>query len=254
MPPTTSDRTTSRPGFGYQRVDADVLRDQSGGQLVNVLGTTDEGQTIYSHTFFASPEATIENPTLAPVVATPRNNVFAVYVQDRWEILHNLTVNAGVRWEKQEIQGLGDITYINVDHFSPRVGVTWDFLNNGRSKAYASYSEFVPLIPMDMNVRSLNGERDGYTQNFSPTDLACDTGGVPGRLHHPRQARRRHRPEPEVALFEGDPGRRRAAARDQLGASASRGSTGRSGACSRTPAFRWTSATTTPSSTPGRAP
>jgi hypothetical protein len=59
------------------------------------------------------------------------------------------------------------------------VGVTWDFLNNGRSKAYASYSEFVPLIPMDMNVRSLNGERDGYTQNFSPTDLACDTAAFP---------------------------------------------------------------------------
>jgi hypothetical protein len=168
-----------KAGFGFQRIDGDVVRDQSGGQLVNVLGTTDQGQTIYSHTFFASPEATIENPTLAPVVATPQNDVFAVYVQDRWEILHNLTVNAGVRWEKQEIKGLGGITYININHFSPRVGVTWDFLNNGRSKAYASYSEFVPMIPMDMNVRSLNGERDGYTQNFSQTDLACDTEAFP---------------------------------------------------------------------------
>ncbi|MGH9368311.1 MAG: hypothetical protein ACRD3M_11620, partial [Thermoanaerobaculia bacterium] len=44
----------------------------------------------------------------------------------------------------------------------------------GKSKVYGSYSQFVPLIPMDMNVRSLNGERDGSTFNFSPTDLACD--------------------------------------------------------------------------------
>src|SRR4029077_15940666 len=48
-----------KAGFGYQRVDADVLRDQSGGQLVNVLGTTDEGQTICSHTLFATPGATV---------------------------------------------------------------------------------------------------------------------------------------------------------------------------------------------------
>jgi hypothetical protein len=168
-----------KAGFGFQRVDANVLRDQSGGDLVNILGTADDGRTIYSHTFFASPEATIEDPTLAPVVATPQNDVFAVYFQDRWEILHNLTVNVGVRWEKQEIKGLGNITYIDINHFSPRVGFTWDFLNNGRSKAYASYSEFVPLIPMDMNVRSLNGERDGYTQNFSQTDRACDTEAFP---------------------------------------------------------------------------
>jgi hypothetical protein len=167
-----------KAGFGFQRIDGNVVRDQSGGQLVNVLGTSDQG-TIYSHTFYASPDATIENPTLAPVVATPQNNVFAVYLQDRWEILRNLTLNAGVRWEKQEIKGLGNITYININHFSPRVGVTWDFLNNGRSKAYASYSEFVPMIPMDMNVRSLNGERDGYTQNFSRTELACDTAAFP---------------------------------------------------------------------------
>lgn len=163
-----------KAGFGFQRIDANVIRTQTGGQLVNVLDNSDPANIIYSHTFYASPEATIDNPTIAPVVATPQNNVFAAYIQDRWEILHNLTLNAGVRWEKQEIKGLGNITYINIDHFSPRVGVTWDFLNNGRSKAYASYSQFVPLIPMDMNVRSLNGERDGYTENFSPTDLTCD--------------------------------------------------------------------------------
>ncbi len=115
-----------------------------------------------------------ENPSIAPVIATPQNDVFAVFIQDRWQILGNLTVNAGVRWEKQLIRGLDDITYIDIDHFSPRVGFTWDFLNNGQTKAYASYSQFVPLIPMDMNVRSLNGERDGFTTNFDPVDLPCD--------------------------------------------------------------------------------
>ena len=86
----------------------------------------------------------------------------------------NLTLNVGVRWEKQLIRGLDEITFIDIDHFSPRLGVTWDPTNDGMTKVSASYSQFVPIIPLDMNIRSLNGERDGQTYNFSPTDAACD--------------------------------------------------------------------------------
>ena len=166
-----------KAGFAFQRIDANVIRNTSGGQLVELLDPLPDDplqRPVYTHTFFASLDSTIQNPSIAPVVATPQNDVFAAFIQDRWQILSNLTVNAGVRWEKQLIKGLDNITYIDIDHFSPRVGVTWDFLNNGKSKAYASYSQFVPLIPMDMNVRSLNGERDGFTTNFSPVDLACN--------------------------------------------------------------------------------
>jgi hypothetical protein len=166
-----------KAGFAFQRIDADVVRDYSGGQLASILSPFEDDplqRPVYGHQFFASEDSTIENATTAPVIATPQNDVLAAFVQDRWTILPNLTVNAGVRWEQQLIRGLENITFIDIDHFSPRVGFTWDFLNNGRTKAYASYSQFVPLIPMDMNIRSLNGERDGSTFNFSPTDLNCD--------------------------------------------------------------------------------
>jgi hypothetical protein len=166
-----------KAGFGYQQVDADVIRNYSGGQLVSILSPLPDDplqRTVYSHQFFASPDSTIDNASIAPVIATPNNNILAVFLQDRWSVLSNLTINAGVRWEKQRIVGQDNVTYISVDHFSPRVGFTWDFLNNGRSKAYASYSQFVPIVPIDMNIRSLNGERDGSTFNFSPTDLNCD--------------------------------------------------------------------------------
>jgi hypothetical protein len=164
-------------GFGFQRVDADVVRTFSGGQLVSILPPFEsdpQQRLVYSHQFFASADSTIDNASPAPVIATPHNDMLAAFVQDRWSVLSNLTINAGVRWEQQRIVGLNDVTYINVDHFSPRVGVTWDFLKNGRSKAYGSYSQFVPIIPIDMNIRSLNGERDGSTFNFSPTDFNCD--------------------------------------------------------------------------------
>jgi hypothetical protein len=166
-----------KAGGGYQRVNANVNRTTSGGQWVQKFSPLEGApadQFVYQHSFFAGPDATIDNPTIAPVIASPHNDILAAFLQDRWNVLPNLTINAGLRWEKQRIVGLNDIAYINVDHFSPRVGFSWDFLGNGRSKAYGSYSQFVPIIPIDMNVRSLNGERDGSTFNFSPTDLACD--------------------------------------------------------------------------------
>ena len=89
-------------GGGYERVDADVVRGTSGGQFVTILNPYEDdpqGRPVYLHTFFASPESTIDNPTVAPVIATPHNDIFTVYAQDRWSILSNLTINAGVRWE-----------------------------------------------------------------------------------------------------------------------------------------------------------
>jgi hypothetical protein len=166
-----------KAGFDFQRLNADVLRTTSGGQFVTILPPFDDdpqGRLVYHHLFFAGLDATTDAPTIAPVIATPQHDIFGAFVQDRWSVLPNLTVNAGVRWEKQLIKGLDNITFINVNHFSPRVGFAWDFLNDGKTKFYGSYSHFAEMIPMDMNIRSLNGERDGSTFNFDPLELACD--------------------------------------------------------------------------------
>ncbi len=164
-------------GFGYEKVSADVERRFSGGQLVQIGNPLDSDplqRPLYTHIFFASQDSTVDNPVSAPLVATPNHEIFSGYLQDTWKVLPNLTVNAGVRYEQQLLKGLGNVTYINVNHFSPRVGFSWDFLNNGKSRFYGSYGQFVQAIPLDMNIRSLNGERDATFYNFSPTSLNCD--------------------------------------------------------------------------------
>ncbi len=175
-------------GVDWERVTADVLRNFSGatagegGQLVQILAPLEgDDRPIYSHIFFASLNSTVDNPFSAPLDAHPEQDVFSLFAQDSWKVLPNLTVNAGLRWEKQLIKGAsyttepdGSIvagpltTYINIQHFSPRVGISWDFLKDGRTKFFASYGDFVESIPMDMNIRSLNGERDATTFNFDP--------------------------------------------------------------------------------------
>ena len=164
-------------GGEFERVNADVFRNYSGGQFVTILDPYADDplqRPVYFHSFFSTPESTVDAAAVAPVIATPQNDNFAVYAQDRWSVLPNLTINAGVRWEKQIIRGLDQLTYININHFSPRMGFAWDPMSDGKTKVSGSYSHFVPIIPLDMNIRSLNGERDGATYNFDPVNLNCD--------------------------------------------------------------------------------
>jgi hypothetical protein len=163
-------------GAEYEKTTADVVRYFSGGQLVQILANPDptDSRNVYSHIFFASVDSDITNPVSAPLVATPNHKMYSAFIQDSWKPAPNLTINAGVRWEKQKINGLDNVTFIDIDHWSPRVGFSWDFLKDGKTKLFGSYGHFVQSIPMDMNIRSLNGERDATIFNFDTTSLLPD--------------------------------------------------------------------------------
>jgi outer membrane receptor protein involved in Fe transport len=98
---------------------------------------------------------------------------WAAYLRDSWQIMPNLTFNAGVRYEEQRlryaefIQGTIDpftqqprgTNAMTLQHmWAPRLGLVYDWTKEGRSKVYGSWGRYFESIPMDINDRSFGGE------------------------------------------------------------------------------------------------
>lgn len=162
-------------GGDYEDLKASVRNYQGGaGQLIYKLIRS--GVIYYRHRFYVAdlrPGFSRTDPSTwvieVPQVAKPETKNTSAYLQDSWRILPNFTVNAGVRWEKQELIGRNKVPAFTIDNnWAPRVGFVWDVMNNGRSKAYANYGRFFESIPMDINIRSYGGETVCFCYNFSP--------------------------------------------------------------------------------------
>lgn len=94
---------------------------------------------------------------------------YGFYLQDRWAIMPNLVVSAGARWEVQDMRDIyGDSQVLIWDNIAPRVGVVYDWTDEGRSRLYASYGWFFQPLPLQLNSRTFGGLVQvvrGYQQN-----------------------------------------------------------------------------------------
>jgi outer membrane receptor protein involved in Fe transport len=83
----------------------------------------------------------------------------SAYIQDDIKLTRDLQVNIGLRWDFQQAKSINGISYFNlndiVSNTQPRLGLSWDFLGNGRSKFFMNYARYIETpIPLDINVRA----------------------------------------------------------------------------------------------------
>jgi hypothetical protein len=163
-------------GAEYEKEQADVTRRYTGGQQIDVFANPDDpSRPIYSHFYWTTPTATLANAPVSALVAAPEHKITTLYLQDRWSVWPNLTVSAGVRWDRQEIIDAAGTKQIDLKKdYAPRFGFIWDPSREGRAKVYGSYGRYYEQIPMDLVVRSFSFERQARIFNFSPTSTAPD--------------------------------------------------------------------------------
>lgn len=110
--------------------------------------------------------------------AQSRNH--GLFVQDAWTIGHGVTINVGIRFDKEylpaENQPAGTIG--NPINFSwgykiaPRIGAAWDVLKNGKFKVFGSYGAIYDIMKLNLAISSFGGQ---YWQNCA---YALDTADL----------------------------------------------------------------------------
>jgi hypothetical protein len=94
------------------------------------------------------------------------SNNHSFFAQDSWSIARGLTINAGIRVEKEglpaENQPTGGIsTPINFgwgEKIAPRIGAAWDPFRNGKMKIFGGYGQFYDQMKLNLAISSFGGQ------------------------------------------------------------------------------------------------
>lgn len=74
----------------------------------------------------------------------------ALYIQDAWDVTEQLTLNLGVRLDRFRLADSGGGEFINFDNeIGPRLGFTYDPMNDGRSRVFGSFGRY--YLPVASN-------------------------------------------------------------------------------------------------------
>lgn len=88
-----------------------------------------------------------------------------LFVQDAWTIGHGVTINAGVRLDKEYLPASSEaglksnpIDYSWGDKIAPRIGAAWDVFKDGRMKVFGSYGKFFDIMKLNVAISSFGGQ------------------------------------------------------------------------------------------------
>jgi carboxypeptidase family protein/TonB-dependent receptor-like protein len=165
-------------GVEYENEQADVIKRMSGGQQVDVTANPNLDSNepfIYRHFYWTTPDATVQNAPVSQLEASPEHKITTLYLQDRWNVLDNLTLNFGLRWDRQQIVDASGVTQVDLNKdFAPRFGFVFDPTGDHRTKIYGSYGHFYEQLPMDLVIRSFSYERQPRIINFDQRSVTPD--------------------------------------------------------------------------------
>ena len=94
-----------------------------------------------------------------------------VFVQDSWKVNDKLTINPGLRYEQEKLQGTIIDDFKLKNNWGPRIGATYDFTGDNRTKLYGSYGRYFSRVPNDLAARALSADDSTSRADFFDAGL-----------------------------------------------------------------------------------
>ena len=114
-------------------------------------------------------------------------NNLGLFVQDAWTVNNNLTINAGVRTERETVPSyranLDGIDFSFADKLAPRAGFAYDLKGDGRWKLYGSWGIFYDTMKLELPRGAFGGDvwvEEYYTLDTLNWDTLMVSGNKPG--------------------------------------------------------------------------
>ncbi len=88
-------------------------------------------------------------------VADTTQHYLSLFAQDSWNLGSRLTINPGLRYERQMLKGT--LEKLTLDSsWAPRIGATYDPTGHGTMKVYGNWGFFYSKVPNDLAARALS--------------------------------------------------------------------------------------------------
>jgi outer membrane receptor protein involved in Fe transport len=110
----------------------------------------------------------ISDPTYGKIWRVTRANLnsarvttqkyFDFFVQDTWRLGDRLTINPGLRYEQETLNGVLVQDFKLKNNWGPRLGATYNLRGEGKTKVFGNYGIFYARIPNDLAARALSAD------------------------------------------------------------------------------------------------
>jgi len=163
---------TAKAGIDFERLQYETTKAYSGGAVLRESTSGDAFRDYDRYGYLTGPDTFTQQDSLHAVSSS---NGIAAFVQDSWSVKDLVTVNLGLRYETQQLfAGDGTLGLTLNNMLSPRVGLIYDFTQQGRSKLFASYARYYEAIPLDIADRALTAENEGGFYNSRTGTPPCE--------------------------------------------------------------------------------
>ncbi len=120
-----------------------------------------------------------------------------LFVQDSWKAGNRLTINPGLRYEQETLDGVQVKGFALKNNWAPRIGAAYDATGDGKTKVFGNWGRFYARIPNDVAARHLSADDSTTRADYfdsgltRPIPAGVDAGWSHQPLHTSESCSRR---------------------------------------------------------------